>query len=161
MTVNYRYPFNQNSFKETVKFSKEIISICKDNNIDLIIYGSYCVFYHTGSKEMPVNDVDFLLRRNDVDKLIKIIERQNIDYNYDKKWLVLQLFKGDIKIEFDVLEFWQKELKESDLINIDFYGNQVKTLTYKAIKQVYLKALKNTDDNTENIKDKLRILESF
>jgi len=64
-------PKNKEYFKKLIPFAKEIISICKENKIDPIIYGSFAHFYHTKDKTMNVNDIDIIVPKKDLKKIVR------------------------------------------------------------------------------------------
>ncbi len=100
-----------------IKFAKEIIEICKSNGITPILYGSYLVLHYTKNKKMNVNDIDFYVPEEFHKKMIKILKEKNIKYKYLKEWHCLQIFKDDLKVELDSIDYLYegpKDFKDFD-----------------------------------------------
>jgi len=153
-------PFNKELFLRLIDFFKDVVDVCDEVNVDFLIYGSLAVFVYTFDIKMKVNDIDVLIKEKDFRKLIKAFDEKGIKYNYDKKWHVLQVLKDDLKIEFDSIEFWQKDLL-LDFLKLDLFGKTVKILSLDSLKKVYEKAAKVSSDNALGNKIKLKMLEKI
>jgi len=151
------FPSNKEQFVRLVDFCKEIIDICDKQNVEPIVYGSLAVFVYTKNKKMNVNDIDMLIREKDFAKIIKVLEERKIKYNHDKRWHVLQILKDDLKIEFDSIDFWQKDLPK-DFQELDFYGKKLKILSLNTLKNIYKKASEVSKDNPLGNKKKFEAL---
>ena len=151
------FPSNRKLFIRLVGFCKEIVLICKRWDIEPIIYGSLAVFVYTKNLRMKVNDIDMLVKEKDFSKLIEALKEEGIKFNYDKKWHVLQIFKDDLKIELDSVDFWQKDL-HLDFKELDLYGLTVKLLSLNALKDVYRRASEVSQDKPLENKKKLNML---
>ena len=151
------FPSNKEQFVRLVDFCKEIIDICNKQKVEPIIYGSLAVFVYTKNIKMNVNDIDMLIREKDFAKIIKILKERKIKYNYDEKWHVLQILKDDLKIEFDSIDFWQKDLPK-DFQELDFYGKKLKILSLDTLKNIYKKASEVSQDNPSGNKKKFEAL---
>jgi len=151
------FPSNKEQFVRLVDFCKEIIDICDKQNVESIVYGSLAVFVYTKNKEMNVNDIDMLIREKDFAKIIKVLKKRKIKYNHDKRWHVLQILKDDLKIEFDSIDFWQKDLPK-DFQELDFYGKKLKILSLNTLKSIYKKVCEISQDNPLGNKKKFEAL---
>jgi len=92
------YPKNKKKFLKLLDFADEILKICKKFKIIPMVYGSLAVFIYTKNKNLKINDIDFLIRENDIKKIISNLEKKKFKYKYSKKWHVLQIFKNRLKI---------------------------------------------------------------
>ncbi len=153
----YESPSNKKEFIKLKEFSKTILKICNEQNITPILYGSLAVFFYTQNRKMKVNDIDFLVSEKDLKKIIKVLEKRKIKYNYDSKWHVLQIVKKSLKIEFDSMDFWQKNLPEK-YHELDFYGIKIQILSLNSLKEVYKKASQVSKDNPEGNRKKYKLL---
>jgi len=151
------FPSNKEQFVRLVDFCKYIIDICDKQNVEPIVYGSLAVFVYTKNKKMNVNDIDMLIREKDFAKIIKVLKERKIKYNHDKRWHVLQILKDDLKIEFDSIDFWQKDLPE-DFQELNFYGKKLKILSLNTLKNIYKKASEVSQDNPLGNKKKFEAL---
>ena len=151
------FPSNKEPFIRLVDFCKEIIDIYDDQNIEPIVYGSLAVFVYTKNPKMNVNDIDMLIGEKDFAKIIKVLKERKIKYNHDETWHVLQILKDDLKIEFDSIEFWQKDLPQ-DSQELDFYGKTIKILSLDTLKNIYKKASEVSQDNPLGNKKKFEAL---
>ncbi len=150
-------PSNKELFVRLVDFLKEIIDICDEQNVEPIVYGSLAVFVYTKNSKMNVNDIDMLIREKDFAKIIKVLKERKITYIHDEKWCVLQILKDDLKIEFDSIDFWQKNLPR-DSQELDFYGKTLKILSLNTLKNIYKKASEVSQDNPLENKKKFEAL---
>ncbi len=150
-------PSNKKLFNRLIDFCKEIIDICDKQNIEPIVYGSLAVFIYTRNTKMSVNDIDMLIKEKDFAKIIKVLKEREIKYNYNKKWHMLQILRDDLKIEFDSIDFWQKDLPQN-FQELDFYGKKLKILSLNTLKNIYKKASGVSQDNPEGNKKKSEAL---
>jgi len=151
------FPSNKEQFIKLVDFCKEIIDICDKQKVEPIVYGSLSVFVYTKNSKMNVNDIDMLVREKDFAKIIKVLKERKIKYNHDEKWHVLQILKDDLKIEFDSIDFWQKDLPQ-DFQELGFYGRKLKILSLNTLKNIYKKASEVSQDNPLGNKKKFEAL---
>ena len=98
---------------------------------------------------MNVNDVDLAIPEVEFPKLVRVLKNKGIAYKL-KEWHVLQVFKRDLKIEFDSMEFWLKGLpKDFKMSQID--GYDVKILSLSGLRAFYKRGsedrLKRGDKN--------------
>jgi len=151
------FPTNKEQFIRLTNFCKEIIDICNELKINPIVYGSLAVFAYTKEQKMKVNDIDMLILEKDFAKIIKVLMERKIQYNHDKRWHVLQILKDDLKIEFDSIDFWQKDLPQ-DFQELSFDGIHVRILSLNTLKKIYKKAYEVSKDNPEGNKKKFEAL---
>lgn len=149
-----KFSKNEKEFLKLKNFCKKIIIICKKEKIDLILYGSLAFFIYTKNDKIEINDIDFLVKEKNFKKIIKLLELKKINYNYDKKWHVLQIFKEGLKIELDSIDFWKINTKKN--IGLNFFGQKIKILDLNNLKKVYKKASKKSDDKKKNINKNLK-----
>ena len=71
------YPKNKEHFKKLIIFAKEIIKICNQNNIHVVVYGSFAHFYHT-KQNINVNDIDLMIQQKDYPKFLKLVNEYKI-----------------------------------------------------------------------------------
>ncbi len=140
------YPSNKEHFIKLKKFADETLYFCNKIGILPIAYGSLILFGYTKNDKIVVNDVDFLIPEGAFEKIIKILKKKKIKYNYSKEWHTLQIFKGKLKIELDSIEFWQKNLPK-DFEKFNFDGLIVKAVSLNSLKEIYKKASEISKDN--------------
>ncbi len=158
MIVLDEYPLNKKHFFKLKEFFKEVVQILKEAKSKPVLYGSLGVLAHTNDRTIEVNDIDLLVKEKYFEKIIELLEEKDVGFRHDKKWHVLQIFKEDLKIEIDSIDYWQPKLaKEYDIIKID--GLKMKILTLKSLKEVYRKASESSDDKPEENRKKLELLE--
>ena len=158
------YPKNKEHFKKLIPFAKEIISICNNNKIIPVIYGSFSHFYHTKDENMKVNDIDILIKKRYFPKICKILEKNNIKFKYYPKWGTCIIKKGKLKVEIDEVGTGYKTIKENTISKrkkINFYGTKVKSLNLKDLEEMYPIAYKRSRDDKARIKKKIKHLEKF
>jgi hypothetical protein len=145
------YPSNKKHYNELIKFGKKIIEICKKEKINPIIYGSYMLFHFTQDPSLKVKDLDFYINEEDFPKLIESLNKNKIKHKYSKKYHTLQVFKENLKIEFDSIDFWNN--RPINPISLNLGNKKIKALDIKSLKYIYKKAsLKSKDDPLKNLK---------
>lgn len=161
------YPSNKEHFKKLIPFAKKIISICKDNGIEPVIYGSFAHFYYTKDKNMKVNDIDLMISREGLKKLIEILKENKIKFircSPDDYSLIIK--KGKLKVELDEVGGGYKTLNDKSLSKnifnkIDFYGVKVQMITLKHILEIYPVAYNRSRDDKARILKKIKHMERF
>ena len=151
------YPANKEFFIRLKTFCGEILDICKDIRINPIVYGGLAYFAYTKDENYSIKDIDFLIPESSFKKIIKVLEKKKIRYHYSTKWHVLQILKGDLKIELDSIDFWQKDLKIK-LRNFDFNGLKVKAINLGNLKSVYKHAAEVSEDKPQQHSKRFDVL---
>ena len=141
------YPTNKKHFIKLIDFSKELLKICDKIKVKPIIYGSYMLLDYTKNKKLKINDIDFYIREKDLSKVIKVLKEKGINHDYSGKWHTLQVKKGNLKIEFDSLDFWYNGPKKLAKVNLN--GKIVRALSLEGLKHIYKKASETSKDNPE------------
>lgn len=154
------YPKNKRKFIRLMKFGKEIVDICKRAGINPIVYGSLAFFYYTKKKDIKVNDIDFLIPEDSFDKIIEILKKKKIKYVYSPEWHTLQIFKGDLKIELDSTDFWQKDLPKN-FKRFNFNNLEIRAVALKSLIKIYKKASEVSKDNPEGNRKKYEMLKKL
>lgn len=162
---NIIYPKNKRYFKRLLPFAKKIILICQKNDIIPVIYGSFSHFYWTRDENMKVNDIDILVHKKNLSKVLELLEENRIKHKYYPKYGTIIIKKGKLKVEIDEVWSGYKTLKDKSLTknvkNIDFYGIKVKIITLKQIEEIYPMAYNRSKDNKVKILKKIKHLENF
>ena len=151
------FPSNKEQFIRSIDFCKEIIDICDELDLSPVVYGSLAVFAYTKDRNMKVNDIDMLIPEKDFAKIIKVLKERKIRYDYDERWHVLQILKENLKIEFDSIDFWQKDLPQN-FQELILDGRHVKILSLNTLKNIYKKASEVSQDNPKGNRDKFEAL---
>lgn len=159
------FPKNKEIFQELIPFAKEIIILCKKNKITPVIYGSFAHFYYTKDQKMKVNDIDLIISKKEFPKMIKELEKNNINFRYYPKWGTLVIKKGKLKVELDEVGLGYKTMNEKSLLKsvkkIDFYGSKIRMITLKQLEEIYPIAYKRSRDDKSKILKKIKHLEKF
>jgi len=145
LNIKY-YPRNKEQFIRLVEFCKIIYDLCKKLSITPVLYGGLAVFGYTKNRKMTVNDIDFLIPQKWFKKLKRILVKQKIKHTYVAKWHIMQVLKEDLIIEFDALEYWQKDLPRY-FQSMNIHGLILKTVNLKALTQIYKHASEISKDN--------------
>lgn len=146
------YPANREFFIQLKTFCREILDMCKELGIIPITYGSLAYFGYTKSKNITIKDIDFLIPEDSFEKIIKILKNKKIKYNYSTKWHTLQIFKNDLKIELDSIDYWQKDLPQ-DFEEFNFDGLTINVVSLNSLINIYKKASEVSKDKPkENLK---------
>ncbi len=154
------YPKNKELFTQLKAFCKEILEICEQIKVSPIVYGSLAYFGYTKNKETQINDIDMLVPEDSFEKMIKILDKKSIRYHYSTKWHTLQIFKEELKIELDSIDFWQKDLPQQ-FETFDFDGLIVNVVSLESLRKIYKKASEASKDNPEGNLKKFEVLRAI
>jgi len=157
MRVIKIYPSNKEQVINLEKFAERIISICNKIDVELIAYGSLILFGYTKNKSLMINDIDFLISEKAFVKIMKELDKISIKYDYSKEWPTLQITDGDLKIELDSKDFWQKDLP-NEFEDFDFNGLIVKAVSLNTLRNIYKKASEVSKDNPHGNLKKFKML---
>jgi hypothetical protein len=141
-------PKNKDRFLRLIEFCKEVLDICSDLGLSPILNGSLAVFAYTKDRNMIVNDVDLACSEKEFPKIISALEERSIRYKL-KEWHVLQIWKDDLKVELDSLEYWYKDLSMvGEILQID--NHRINMVRLKNLKEFYQRGMKDTADKMED-----------
>ena len=147
MIVLDYFPKNKDRFLRLIEFCKEVLDICNDLGIYLILDGSLAVFAYTKNPDMNVNDIDLACLEIEFPKIISVLEARGISHKL-KEWHVLQIWKDGLKVELDSVEYWYHDLSMAgEILQIDNY--RINMLSLKNLKEFYRRGMKETADKME------------
>ena len=140
-------PKNTDRFLRLIEFCKEVLDICGDLGLSPILNGSLAVLAYTKDGNMIVNDVDLACSEKEFPKIISALEERSIRYKL-KEWHVLQIWKDDLKVELDSVEYWYKDLSTvGETLQID--EHRINMLSLKNLKELYQRGMKDTANKME------------
>jgi hypothetical protein len=149
MVTLSHFPRDKEKFVRLIEFLKEVLDICSELSITPIRNGSLAVFAYTGNHEMDVNDVDLACSELEFPRIISVLEERRIAYRL-KKWHVLQIFRNDLKVELDSMEYWYKGLA-MDYETLQVYGYQVRMLGLNSLMEFYKEGMIDMIAETDEI----------
>lgn len=164
------FPKNKKHFMNLIPFVQKIISICKKNRIDPIIYGSFSHFVHTEDKSMIVNDIDMIIPKKAFPKIARILSKEKFKVKYypsfsDNGMSTIIVKKGDLKVEVDQALGYrtvsEKTLNKNIFDIVDFYRMKVRMITLKQLEEIYVAAYHRSKTDKKKILKKIRHLEKF
>jgi hypothetical protein len=146
VTLHY-FPKNREKFVRLVEFFKEVLDICDELKITPVLDGSLAVLAYTGNQEMDVNDVDLSCSEMEFPRLIHALKVRDFEYKL-REWHVLQILRGDLKVEIGSVEYWYKDLQIScEILQVDDY--RVNMLDLKSLMSFYRQGMKDRAEKTE------------
>jgi hypothetical protein len=151
------FPKDKEKFVRLIEFFKEILDICGELNINPVLNGSLAVFAYTANPEMDVNDVDLACSETEFPRISRALEERGIAYKL-REWHVLQIFRNNLKVELDSVEYWYKDLPmDHETLQVDNY--QVSMLGLNSLREFYRQGIKDRVEKTgENEKMKYEAL---
>lgn len=144
-----RFPRNKEKFVRLIEFFKEVLDICAELGIPLMLNGSLAVFAYTANPEMDVNDVDLACPETEFPRIISVLGARRIGYKL-KEWHVLQILRDDLKVELDSVEYWYKNLP-MDCETLQVANYQVRMLSLNSLMEFYKQGMKDTAGKTDEI----------
>ncbi len=141
------FPKNKEKFTRLTSFCDEILEICKSININPVLSGSLAVFAYTRNPKMNVNDIDLACSEAEFPRIARVLGKKGIQYKL-KEWHVLQVLRGDLKVDFDSIEYWMKGIPENyDRLLID--GCEVKIVRLDGLIELYRRGMEDTRDSDD------------
>jgi hypothetical protein len=139
MIVLENAPSNRDHFARLSKFGREVVDICGDLGVAPVLYAGLAAFAYTRDTGIAVHDLDLLVPEARYPEITRVLEERGIEHVV-REWHVLQVLRGDLKIELDSMEFWsnvwQLDLPEvyDTLRTVDFV---IRIMPLDALKQTY------------------------
>ncbi|MBD3329751.1 hypothetical protein GF357_04635 [Candidatus Dojkabacteria bacterium] len=157
-----RLPQNKKHFLELMEFFEDVLGICKTLKITPIVEASLAVFAYTSEPTLKVNDVDMLIPEDTFTTVVGLLKERGFDFEI-KEYHVLRVHKGDMKIEFDSIDYWPKQWNIS-IRNIDSYpilsigSIAVHILDLESLIKTYESGLENSEQRKDEYKYKVELL---
>jgi len=138
----YYQPQNKEYFSKLLSFAKELFEVCKELNLKPIVYGSLPYAFYTKDETIDINDIDLLVPESSFVNLInKIKENKKLRYE-ETDYHSLKVFKDKVKITFDAIEEYYKELPH-DFVEIEINDVPFTIVSLKALKEIYKRGKDN------------------
>lgn len=156
-------PKNAERFEGLMVFLKEVLEMTSELDVEVVLSSSLAALAYTKDSSIDVNDVDLACPEAEFARLAKAADERGIRHVL-KDWHVLQLWKDDLKIDFDSMEFWLKDLPQ-DYILLQIDDLKLPMVSLPSLKELYRRGLEDTahDDQINRkkrsaIKNKLELL---
>ena len=154
------YPKNKEHFEKLIPLAQKIIFLCKENKISPIIYGSFAHFYYTKDISLNVNDLDLLIPKKEFPKILNEIKKKiKAEIILDGGTIILK--RGKLIIELDGSQDTELKKLQDNLIQIDFYGTDIKIIGLKDLENIYPLAFNESSRNKGKVLEKIISLENF
>ena len=154
------YPKNKSHYIKLIRFLKKLLSELHKHDIEPVLYGSLACFFHSKDKDLKVNDIDFYVSEKSLPKIGRILKKLRISHKYSKKWHVLEAYSNNLKIDFDSMDFWSKNIPKN-YVYFEFSGLKVKSLDLKTLTKIYKKAYDEAHSKKEHYLYKLNLLKKI
>lgn len=155
----YYQPQNKKYFSKLLSFAKELFEICKELNIKPIVYGSLPYASYTRDETISINDIDLLVPESSFSKIIdKIKENKELRYE-ETDYHSLKIFKDDVKITFDAIEEYYKDLPY-DFVEVKINDVLFTIIPLRALKEIYKRGKETIPIKREQYSKKLEKLNS-
>ena len=142
MIVIEGLPRNRDKFVRLIRFLKPVLEICTRLGIDPVVNGSLAVFAYTQNHDLDVNDIDLAISEADFERLRAALEADGISCSL-REWHVLQVESDDLRVDFDSIEYWHKDLPiERDTLRLD--AATVSVVSLPVVKTLYRRGLEAT-----------------
>ncbi len=100
---------NREHVAKLLGFCREILAVCSDLDLVPVLSGSLAVFAYTRAQGASVNDIDLACSEHQFARLGRALESKGIAHKV-REWHVLQAHRGDLKVDFDSIEYWMADL---------------------------------------------------
>ncbi len=100
-------PSNRSLFSELWGFCEEVLSVCESLGVAPVMNASLAVLAYTGCSDLEVNDVDLSCPEADFERIVAAFDGTDVTCQV-QEWHVLELHRGELKVEFDAAEVWMQ-----------------------------------------------------
>ncbi len=135
-------PINQKYFNELLFWGNEVDKLCRQNNIQPIVYGSLAYIFYTHDKGVAINDIDFLVPEDSFLKIIELVKTIPETSCQTTDWHSVIFFKDGYKIECDGIEYYLKNI-DFQVITATINGKEFELIDKEALKSVYHQGSEN------------------
>ncbi len=157
-------PQNEGRFRRLMEFTHQLLEFCQELGIEPVLSGSLAVLAYTHDERLQVNDVDLSCREADFDRIMEKLMKEGILCKR-MDWHTLQVWREDLKVEFDAREVWMSDMpEEHEILLID--GEKLKMVSFEYLQKLYQRGLDATARSDEataakkhaDIQQKLKLL---
>jgi hypothetical protein len=100
-------PRNREHFDALWAFFGDVLEVCTTLGVVPVLNASLAVLAYSGSAELEVHDVDLSCPEADHDRIVAAFEGTDVVCDV-REWHVLELHRGELKVEFDAAEVWMQ-----------------------------------------------------
>ncbi len=155
-----KFPKNKNKFLKLIRFSQELAPILKKLKIKPVLCGSTAYFYYTHDKSAKINDIDFLVPRKSMQKLIKELKKSKIKTRFIKNWESIIAGEETCRIDFDCFErYYLGKAKKFKKAAIG--GEEFSILGLSPLTLAYEFAARASKDKPKEHQRKLNVLKKL
>ncbi len=155
MKINIQ-PKNKEEFRKLKEFASEIKDVCGKIGVKPVVWGGLAYFGYTKDKNTKVGDIDFLVPKKYLKKIMKKLDEKGFEYKFYKDWDLIIIKKGKLKVEIDPIE---RYCKGKRFRKFDFNGFEVRVVSLKELIRMYRKASEVSKDKPEQHRKRLEVLE--
>lgn len=139
ITITNERPQNTAHCSNLLALYHEILPVCQSLRLTPLLTGSLAVFGYTRNQLLRVNDIDLACPESAFPRLSDALAAHGMKSEV-KDWHVLQVRRGELKIEFDSLEYWFAGVStDYDTLVIDDYVFNIVTLS--SLQELYRRGL--------------------
>jgi len=154
-------PANKRHFLRLKAFCVDVLAACREAGAEPVAYGSLVFFGYTRNRKTNVHDIDLLVPEKSLASIRKALRRRKIAYKYHHSWHGMKVFRGELSVELDSSEFWQKRPVPKRFELFDFGGLVLRAVSFGTLKGIYRRAYKITDERPEESRRKYEILKKY
>lgn len=104
-------PANATHFNRLLALARGVLAACDEAGVSPVLSSSLALFAYTHDPALEVHDIDLSCSEAHFPRLRQILLPRGIDCR-ETAWHVLQVRRGDLKIEFDATEHWMCGIPE-------------------------------------------------
>lgn len=98
-------PRNRAHFDQLWAFCEEVLAVCDALGVAPVMNASLAVLAYTGCRDLEVHDVDLSCPEADFERIVMALDGTGVSCDV-REWHVLELHRGELKVEFDSAEHW-------------------------------------------------------
>ncbi len=100
-------PANRAHFEALWTFCEEVLAVCAALDVAPVMNASLAVLAYTGDPSLEVHDVDLSCAEADFERIVAAFDGTDVECDV-REWHVLELHRGELKVEFDAAEHWMQ-----------------------------------------------------
>jgi hypothetical protein len=139
-------PTNRAHFDELWSFCADVLRVCSELGVEPIMNASLAVLAHTKCPDLEVHDVDLSCPEAAFARISDAFAGTDVTSEI-MEWHVLELHRGDLKVEFDSAEVWMQGL--SDVTDeFSHEGSTVRVVTREDLAILYRRGVEASEHAT-------------
>jgi hypothetical protein len=159
-------PSNREHFEALWAFFAAVLEVCRTLGVEPVVNASLAVLAYSGCSALEVHDVDLSCPEAEFDRIVAAFTGTDVVGDV-REWHVLELHRGELKVEFDAEEVWMQGV-HAPRVELVHEGVRVQMVSREDLATLYARgvaACAGRDDAVgrarhEDLRSKLELVQA-